>query len=76
MSLKLIILIASFIAFAVLNSKFLGDDVEFRNFSKENAGFKDPLGLKKFRAFPKKMALLMGVLLGPIFLYYFFLGTG
>ena len=73
MSLKAIILICSVIAFIVLNSKFMRDDPEYRKQCAEQKMFRDPLGIKRFRQQPKKMAALTAVLIGPIMAYYAFL---
>jgi len=69
MSVKAVIIILSIIAFIVLNSKFMRDDPEYRKQSEEQKMFGDPLGIKRFKRQPKKMATLTGVLVGPVMLY-------
>ncbi len=72
MSLKAIILICSVIAFIIINSKFMRDDVEYRKQSEKQKMFGDPLGIQRFKKQPKKMSILTGVLIGPVMLYYLY----
>ncbi len=69
MSYNLIIFILSLIAFAVLNNRFLKNDYEYQKQSKEFSLLTDPLGIRRFKQQPKKMAALMAVLFGPIGIY-------
>ncbi len=73
MSIKLILLLLSVIAFITLNSKFLRDDPEYRKQSAEQKMFADPLGIKRFKKQPKKMAILTAVLVGPVLCYQVFI---
>ena len=70
MSAKAIILIASIIAYIVINNHFLRTDEEFREQTKNRAMFGDPLGIQRFKQQPKKMSILTAVLIGPILTYY------
>ncbi|OUS05327.1 hypothetical protein A9Q96_12145 [Rhodobacterales bacterium 52_120_T64] len=69
MSYNLIIFILSLIAFAVLNNRFLKNDYEYQRQSKEFSLLSDPLGIRRFKQQPTKMAALMAVLFGPIGIY-------
>lgn len=70
MSAKAIILIASVIAYIVINNHYIRTDDEFRQQNQDRKMFGDPLGIQRFKQQPKKMSILMAVLLGPIALYF------
>ena len=72
MSVKAIILIISVIAYIAINNHFIRNDEEFRQQTYDRKMFSDLLGIQRFRQQPKKMSILMGVLLGPISLYYLY----
>lgn len=70
MSLKAVIFILSFIAYAILNRHFLNTDYEYKKQNKQFSLTTDPLGIRRFKQQPKKMFALMAILFGPISIYY------
>lgn len=70
MSLKAIIFILSFIAYAMLNRHFLNTDIEYKKQNKQFSLTTDPLGIRRFKQQPRKMLTLMTVLFGPSIIYY------
>jgi hypothetical protein len=69
MSAKALILIASIIAYTVMNAYFMRTDETFRNQAYARKFMEDPLGIQRFKQQPFKMSLLTAILLGPVSLY-------